>query len=140
SLLGSVANTNFILRRLATSMTEITFWIGTVLSAYNMIVTSSPGVISDCKRSSNASNGTTCLSTWYNRSPVMHTVTVFLATDCSPALDIGSKSMTTCRLATAEANRKNNIKKNMISLSAAVCTSAVGLFLLFRKFILISCQ
>lgn len=62
-------------------------------------------------------------------------VIVRFATDCSPALDLGKSSLTTCGFATAEASKKNNIKKNMISFNAAVCTSAEGLFLLFRKFI-----
>src|SRR5690606_306548 len=71
----------------------------------------------------------------YNKSLVMEMVIVFFATDCSPALDLGKSNFTTCGLDTAEANKKNNIRKNMMSFSAAVCTSAEGLFLLLRKFI-----
>src|SRR5690606_41662025 len=71
----------------------------------------------------------------YSKFSVIDTVIVFFANDCSPELDLGNRSFTTCGLATAEAKRKNNIRKNIISFNAAVCTSAFGFSLLRLIFI-----
>src|SRR5690606_20511377 len=60
---------------------------------------------------------------------------VFLATDCSPALERGNSSFTTCGFETADANRKNNIRKNMMSFRESVKTLTSDLFRFALKFI-----
>ena len=59
----------------------------------------------------------------------------FLAVDCCPLDDCGNKSFTTVGFTTADANKKNNIRKNIISFNAEVCTSTDP-FVLLRKFII----
>src|SRR5690606_2654706 len=102
---------------------------------YSIIVNSCPGCVYACKLGRRFSTGTSCFSIKYFRSCVIETVMVFFANDCSPELDLGNSSLTTCGLATAEASRKNNIKKNMMSFNAEVLTSAAGRLLLLLKFI-----
>jgi hypothetical protein len=50
----------------------------------------------------------------------MDMVTVFCEGDCCPDSDLGSRSFTTLGLTTADANRKNSIRKNMMSFNAEV--------------------
>src|SRR6185312_8070839 len=131
---GSVAKTSLIFIFCAISIISTTFCIATVRSTDKTIVSSAVMFLYPSSVFCISSIFTGLLLTVYFRSCVMVTEIVFFETDW-PEDDFGSNSLITFGLVIADAIRKNNSRKNMMSFIAEVWISAEIRPCLFLRFI-----